>query len=185
MKLGRGSAPSAAALAVVCIHVTVPVPLVAQSASPESCVENDAFSALDFWIGEWTVHVADQQVGTNRIEKILNGCAVVEHWVDVGGGRGQSLFYYIPADDEWKQVWVTEQATVTGGVKEKRLVARLADGSVRFQGEIALPQAGSYLDRTTLTPLPEGRVRQHIEVSRDGGATWTTTFDAEYRPVGS
>ncbi len=36
-------------------------------------------------------------------------------------------------------------------------------------------QAGgrsSYLDRTTLTPEPDGRVRQVIEISVDGRATW-------------
>lgn len=185
MKLWCGATHRVAAWALVWVVSMPAAPLDAQTASPESCAENDAFSVLDFWVGEWTVHVGGQQVGTNRIEKILNGCAVAEYWVDAGGGRGRSLFYYVPAEDSWRQVWVTEQATTTGGVKEKGLVSRLPDGGVRFQGEIALPQGGSYLDRTTLSPLPEGRVRQHIEISTDGGTTWRTTFDAEYRPTGS
>jgi hypothetical protein len=29
--------------------------------------------------------------------------------------------------------------------------------------------------------LPDGRVRQHWETSKDGGATWTTAFDGYYR----
>ncbi len=81
-------------------------------------------------------------------------------------------------------MWVTENATVPGGVKEKRLIERLEDGSVRFQGEIPMENGEGYLDRTTLTPLPDGRVRQHIEVSTDRGAAWRTTFDAVYVPVG-
>jgi hypothetical protein len=40
---------------------------------------------------------------------------------------------------------------------------------------------GSHLDRTTLTPLPGGRVHQVIEISRDAGKTWEIAFDAEYR----
>jgi hypothetical protein len=36
---------------------------------------------------------------------------------------------------------------------------------------------------TILLPIAGGAVRQHIEVSMDGGASWRTTFDAEYRPV--
>jgi hypothetical protein len=36
------------------------------------------------------------------------------------------------------------------------------------------------LDRTTLTPLPDDRVRQLIEISRDRGVTWQTNFDAYY-----
>jgi hypothetical protein len=39
------------------------------------------------------------------------------------------------------------------------------------------------LDRTTLTPLGGGEVRQHIEVSSDRGATWRSSFDAVYRRI--
>lgn len=155
----------------------------AQQAPPQPCAEVEGFQLLDFWVGEWTVHVGDQQVGTNRIEKVLDGCAVTEDWTDARGGRGRSLFYFVPALEEWRQVWVTARATAPGGVKEKRLVEHLEDGSVRFQGEVPHADGTSHLDRTTLTPLTGGRVRQLIEVSGDGGATWRATFDAEYRPV--
>jgi hypothetical protein len=36
------------------------------------------------------------------------------------------------------------------------------------------------LDRTTLTSEGDGVARQHIEISRDGGISWITTFDARY-----
>jgi len=148
--------------------------------SPPTCAETPGFSKLDFWVGEWAVFVGDRQVGRNRIEKILDGCAVVESWTDAGGAEGRSLFYYSVATDTWKQVWVTGGATQPGGLKEKTLVLELPDGGVRFQGEIPLPDGGSYLDRTMLTPLEDGSVRQLIEISRDG-ETWQATFDAIYR----
>lgn len=151
-------------------------------AADVSCEGVQGFDALDFWLGEWTVLVDGRQVGSNRISKILEGCAVVEEWTDSRGGEGRSLFYYIPAREEWKQVWVTPNATRPGGVKEKTLVERRDDGAVRFLGEIPLPDGGSYLDRTTLTPLEDGRVRQVIETSRDGGESWQTGFDAVYEP---
>jgi hypothetical protein len=53
-------------------------------------------------------------------------------------------------------------------------------GSIRFQGVIPLKAGGKLLDRTTLTPLPDSRVRQVIEQSRDGGVTWQTGYDAYY-----
>ena len=56
------------------------------------------------------------------------------------------------------------------------------DGAVRFQGTVVAADGTEYLDRTTLTPLDGGRVRQHIEVSADDGASWRTSFDAVYRP---
>jgi len=45
-----------------------------------------------------------------------------------------------------------------------------------------LPDVRSFLDRTTLTPMEEGKVRQVIETSRDEGERWRTGFDAVYVP---
>jgi hypothetical protein len=156
------------------------VPAGAQQSPP--CGDEPGFHALDFWVGEWTVWSDGQQVGTNRIVKVQGGCALEEHWEGAGGGTGQSLFYYLPASGAWKQVWVTPAARSAGGVKEKAFVEG-PEGSVRFQGTIERRDGTTYLDRTTLTPMAGGAVRQHIEVSTDGGRSWRTTFDAEYRPV--
>ena len=62
---------------------------------------------LDFWVGTWTVKQGGQIVGTDIVEKALNGFAVFEHWKDADGNEGKSLFYYMPAKKQWKQVWVT------------------------------------------------------------------------------
>lgn len=148
------------------------------------CAADTAFALLDFWLGEWDVTVAGQTVGHNRIAKIAGGCAVTEDWTAADGSPGHSLFYYIPVEKTWKQVWVTGNAPVRGGVKEKTLVARLPGGGVRFQGEIRMAGGQSYLDRTTLTPLEGGDVRQLIEISTDAGANWRPVFDARYRRRG-
>ena len=156
-------------------------PLAAQNAPAPSCASQPLFAALDFWVGDWTVWVGSQQAGTNRITKILGGCAVTEEWQATGGGEGRSLFYVPPAARHWQQVWVTGNALAPGGTKEKtQLDASLPGGAVRFQGTIRNGDR-EWLDRTTLTPQDDGTVRQHIEISVDGGATWRTTFDAVYR----
>lgn len=153
----------------------------AGAAEPAACTGEAAFSALDFWVGDWDVCVDGRLAGHDRVAKVLDGCAVSEAWTDVDGSHGQSLFYYVVSEKQWKQVWVTDRALHPGGLKEKRLVARFADGGLRFQGEIALPDGRRLLDRTTLRPAPAASVTQRIEVSRDGGDTWTATFDARYR----
>lgn len=145
-----------------------------------SCAAEPDLHLLDFWVGEWDVFVGDRLVGRNRIEPILGGCAITETWRDRRGNEARSLFYYLPAERSWRQVWVTGRALAPGGVKEKRLVERLEHGGLRFQGEIRPPAGPAYLDRTTLEPGPRGKVRQIIEVSTDGGATWQATFDADY-----
>lgn len=155
----------------------------ASASAQENCGGAEGFDRLDFWIGQWDVFAGDRQVGRNRIEKILGGCAVSETWSGAGGGEGRSLFYHLPWSGEWKQVWVTDTATRTGGVKEKSLVEILDDGALRFQGRIPDAEGRLWYDRTTLTPLPEGRVRQHLEISSDG-ETWQTTFDAVYVRAG-
>jgi hypothetical protein len=156
-------------------------PAVAQV--PSRCAGDSAYAALDFWVGSWEVYVGDTLVGRNRISKILDGCAIVEQWRDARGGQGQSLFYIEPSLGQWRQVWVTDRARRPGGVKEKRLVRRFPGGAVRFQGEVGDTGGTVHLDRTTLSPLPGGEVRQLIEVSGDRGRHWRTTFDARYRRV--
>lgn len=152
----------------------------AKENEPERCTDVGIYGLLDFWLGKWDVYSGSELVGTNRIEKVLGGCAVLEHWTGGSGGQGKSLFY-VAGDGVWKQVWVTEWATRPGGVKEKSRQPTASINDVRFQSVIALPDGRRYLDRTTLTQLETGDVRQLIEISQDGGDTWETRFDAIYR----
>ncbi len=166
-------------VAVLAAAAVAPRGAVAQEApplTPAGPCEGKDYAALDFWIGSWEVLVQETKVGTNRIEKILGGCAILEHWSDARGREGKSFFYRDPVAALWKQVWVTG----SGSIKEKSLATRRDDGGVVFRGEIPRIDGGVFLDRTTLTPMTGGRVRQVIEQSSDGGATWNVTFDAVY-----
>lgn len=178
------SRPLALLIATFVVSVSGPGLLRAQDVpAPRPCDEVESFHRLDFWVGRWEVFADDRKVGDNRIEKILGGCALVEHWRSVRGGEGRSLFYHVPATGQWKQVWVTRGAIRPGGVKEKALVSEYEGPGVRFRGRIRRADGESYLDRTTLVPLGDGRVRQVIETSVDGRRSWRTAFDAIYVPV--
>lgn len=168
---------------ILCAAGLLGAPAAATGEPEPGCQDDPAYHALDFWVGDWEVVSGGQTAGRNRIEEILDGCAILEHWTSAAGGEGRSLFYYAPAAGVWKQVWATTRATRTGGTKEKVQVPADSEGSIRFRGEIAA-EGGSYLDLTTLTPRPDGRVRRHLEVSTDSGRTWRTTFDAIYIPTG-
>lgn len=159
--------------------VVIPAVQSPESAAAPACRDAPGYSRLDFWVGEWDVYWNGQKVGTNRISKILSGCAIEEEWVDVEGGRGKSLFYFNPRERTWKQVWITDHATRRGGTKEKTLTTEVEGGGLRFEGELPIRTA-RVRDRTTLWPLKNGRVRQLIEFSEDDGATWKLSFDGEY-----
>lgn len=179
--MSRSLAPAIAA-SIAAVAVISPQASPA-SASPAAttCEEDSGFHTLDFWVGTWRVTVDGRYDGTDIVAKILDGCAVTEDWRDAGGGRGKSLFFYDPFEKTWSQIWVTDEATLRGGLKIKHLVAIYPDGGTRFQGVLPGPPGSKIvLDRTTLTPLDKNTVHQVIERSLDGGSTWRKAYDARY-----
>ena len=145
------------------------------------CRDIEAAHAIDFWIGDWDVADGEGATqGTNRIRSILDGCAIIEEWTGASGFKGRSLFYFDSWLSQWRQVWITAVPQRPGSFKEKRMIERLTDGGVRFQGEIMVSPEHYVLDRTTLRPLPDGRVHQHIEWSNDDGKNWQTSFEGYY-----
>lgn len=129
---------------------------------------------FDFWIGTWAVATPDGRVaGTNRIERVLGGCALLEQWSGAGGSRGMSLNYWDAAEGAWFQSWIDNQGQplrLRGGLRDGRMVleAQSADS-----GRVVV-------QRISWTPLAADRVRQHWERSDDGGRTWVTVFDGNY-----
>ena len=151
------------------------------TAEAAPCRATETGRALDFWIGDWRVtDGGDEFYGTNTIAWDAGGCAVHEYWEDRDGNRGTSLFYFAVNEDTWHQVWVTGNTGLPWGLKHKDMIAMRDDGAVQFQGESISQDGQPYLDRTTLTPNPDGTVRQLIEISSDNGATWRAGFDAIY-----
>ena len=127
---------------------------------------------FDFWIGDWNVTLPDgTAAGHNRIEAILDGCALAEHWRGAKGLRGASYNAYDAPAKLWRQFWVDAQGNVLG------LEGRFADGRMVLQST----SRGKHVDRITWTPNADGSVRQLWETSEDSGATWVSAFDGLYR----
>ena len=144
----------------------------AQSAPPPLPPESRQF---DFWIGDWNVTTPDgKPAGTNKIELVSGGAALLENWTGAGGGDGKSLNTYSRAKKQWQQFWVG----TGGGVLE--LAGGLVDGNMVLIGEHKT-RAGQMTEKITWTPNADGSVRQHWEQSTDGGKTWTDAFDGLYR----
>lgn len=139
------------------------------------CRYDARWRAMDFWVGDWNVfNPKGQQVGTNSIHPVDGGCVVQERWTDALGGTGGSMNFFDTATGKVTQVWVDAQ----GNYLEMKGEAK--DGSVVVAGNSVAPNGTKTLTKMTLTPLPDGRVRQFFETSADEGKTWTPSFEGFY-----
>ena len=129
---------------------------------------------FDFWVGDWDVRTPQGQLaGTNAIQRLEDGCLILENWTGSQGGTGKSMNFYNAATGKWRQTWVSS----TGGVTEYE--GSYKDGAMRYEGETT--RAGTKLMlRLTFFDLGPDRVRQLAEQSADGGKTWTVTYDFTY-----
>ena len=149
--------------------------------APIDCSDAD-HAAFNFWVGEWIVSPTgtETDVATSRIESVSGGCAIEENYHQTmnrqGGAvdyRGHSYSAFDSADGRWKQFYVDSGGNVT------LFVGDALGGAI-----VMVAGSGQALQRMTVGPLGDGRVRQQGESSADGGATWTPTYDFTYRPAG-
>lgn len=144
----------------------------AQDATDARCSAQE-YRQFDFWVGEWEVTNPDGEVvGHNTIRRVAGGCGLLESWEGAQGGTGRSLNMYEPSKDRWTQTWVG-----TGVILH--LAGGLRDGAMVMSSVRATPR-GEVMDRITWTPMEDGTVVQHWELSTDGGESWRTAFRGTY-----
>lgn len=131
--------------------------------------------AFDFWIGEWDVFVGGRLVGSNRIEPILNHCALSEEWASASGGFGKSYNYYDTGTRTWNQIWISDSGTFVEFEGEAR------DGGIFYTAQTTNPADGSVTEhKLYFTVFENGDVRQVWEQSTDSGETWASVWDSRY-----
>jgi hypothetical protein len=145
----------------------------AAQATP-SCSDEKSHQ-FDFWIGEWEVYSGEDLAGHNRIEPILDGCVLQESWTGASGSAGSSFNFYDPQSGTWRQFWVWRNGTTL------ELEGTYADGRMVLEGQSQAQDGSSLHNRITWYDNEDGSVRQHWEISRDSGETWSTAFDGLYR----
>jgi hypothetical protein len=154
------------------IAATVAAATAAESPAATAPCSAPEHHAFDFWIGTWDVTQNGKPAGTNRIDRLLDGCALLENWSGHGGVRGHSLNFYDAERGQWQQTWVDSTGSslnLHGGYAQGRMTLS------------SLVSGQRQADRITWTPLADGSVRQLWEHTEDGGKTWHTEFDGLYR----
>ena len=146
----------------------------AATSAPYTCGDDTERHRFDFWLGAWDVTTeGGTKVGESIIETASNGCAILENWAGAKGGRGKSLNSYNPEQKQWQQFWIGSD----GDVHEYRSSQSDGKSLIFFMKRDTSPQK---IVRLTFTPIDKDTVRQHSELSEDGGQTWKTEYDFYY-----
>jgi len=140
--------------------------------------EDAEFRQFDFWIGDWDVASAADNVqrGSSHISKEMNGCVVWENWTSAGNPYfGKSYNTWNPNLKRWEQYWVDSSAGVMffhGGLKDNVMDY--------WTDDVAQATGGKLLRHLQFFNLGPDKVRQFSQGSTDGGATWHTEYDFIY-----
>jgi hypothetical protein len=133
------------------------------------------FRRFDFWVGDWDVTTLDgKAVGKSSVQRLLDGCALLENWTSSGGVSGKSLNSYNSDVQMWQQFWVAQG----GSVSEYRQ-SEWVNGSLRLVARQG-PLTGPGMLRMTFSPMNADLVRQLGEASADSGRTWSVQYDFYY-----
>ena len=147
--------------------------------TPAPCSSNPVYRQFDFWIGEWEAfNVKGAKAGDSRIERILDSCVILENWTATQQGySGKSYNTFNGATGKWQQYWVDNKGGVTeyfdGHYENDKMIVQTAN--------LKQPDGSFKIQKMTFYKLTADKVRQHGESSADGGKTWKTDFDLEYR----
>ncbi|HZU23691.1 MAG TPA: hypothetical protein VE998_12735, partial [Terriglobales bacterium] len=65
------------------------------------------YRQFDFWVGDWNVTEKDAATSTAhvRVDRILGGCVLREHYEDDTGAVGESFSTYDVGRRVWHQTW--------------------------------------------------------------------------------
>lgn len=152
----------------------------AQTPPPQACATAD-HRAFDFWVGRWDVYRADTDalVAHSLVELMYDGCAIRENWMPHGRAGGGSLSAWDPAARRWRQTWVDSANTLA------RFEGGIADGAMVLTGRwLGYSSPGTEVTaRMTYAQREAGSVSQRVEVSTDGGRTWSLAAAFVYRPA--
>ncbi len=152
-------------------------PSLASAQQPPTC-DAEVHRQFDFWIGDWTVKFPNgKPAGENTIERILDGCVLLENWTGTSGSTGKSFNLYDRTDGKWHQTWVDNSGArlvLVGGLDES--------GRMVMIGESPAQSGGTALHEISWTLQEDGSVIQHWRSSLDGGEFWSDLFVGTYVP---
>lgn len=156
--------------------------LAVQTVSAQRPCSRPEFRQFDFWLGEWEVFgLKGNKAGDSRISIMLDSCVILEEWTGTPNQgftyAGKSFNSYNAATKQWQQTWTDNTGNTTEFLRGEG-----SDGKIVYYADkVTGPDGKNFMRRLTFTKLSNDKVRQFGEMSNDGGTTWITEYDLEYR----
>jgi hypothetical protein len=141
------------------------------------------YRQFDFWIGEWEAFGKNgQKAGDSKISLILDSCIILEEWTSTSvnqglGYAGKSFNTWNAATKQWQQTWVDNAGSTNEYLKGKFENNKIIYTSSSFP----ISKDTMAIRKMTFTNLSPDKLRQHGEISKDDGVSWSTEYDLEYR----
>jgi hypothetical protein len=144
---------------------------------------NPVYRQFDFWIGEWEAFGLDgKKAGDSKISVILDSCIILEEWTSASLQRGlryagKSFNTWNATTKQWQQTWVDN----AGGTNEY-LQGKFEENKIIYTSKpFPISKDTMAIRKITFTNLSPGKLRQHGEITKDNGTSWSTEYDLEYR----
>lgn len=130
---------------------------------------------FDFWVGEWELTWGEDGAGTNSIEKILDGCVILENFdgTPTIALKGISVSSYNQRLKKRQQTWVDNQ----GGYLD--FVGEFADGKMILSREF-VKDGERIRQRMVWDNITADTLDWNWEKSVDGGETWEVLWKIHY-----
>ena len=156
--------------------------LVIPAISQKPCSRPE-YRQFDFWLGQWEAfNTNGQKAGDSKITLLLDSCVILEEWTSTIVNRGiryagKSFNTYNAGTKQWQQTWVDN----VGGSNEY-LKGKFEDNKIIYSSQpFPFSKDTMAIRKMTFTNISPLKLRQHGEISKDNGISWTTEYDFEYR----
>jgi hypothetical protein len=133
---------------------------------------------LDFLAGSWALHdPSGTRVGSSRIVVQASNAMLFEER-QVGNAAMQPLWFAnVESSGRWTQYFVGALGLI------RAFVAESGPGAwpIVMGADVTLRDGTPVRFRMTMSRASADETRRILEISRDGGAAWSTVFDYVYR----
>ena len=136
-------------------------------------LEENINHEFDFWLGEWELTWGENEHGTNRIERIMDGAVIQENF-EGDGYKGMSVSVFSKEDSHWHQTWVDSSGAYLD------FVGRFADERMILMRN-GIVEGKAVKQRMVWYDIAETGFQWNWERSDDEGVIWRVIWQIQYQ----